>query len=305
MSYNGSIDLISGLRPKNNGTFPLLQAKDVQTREDGTRLDTELEELKQGGSCLPEVVLTTPVVHMATFTDEENEALTAAAVTKKPVIVKCTIGATPDIILVMNNLTNITLEAFYGKYHVGLTTPDGFTWMAGVMEIEQGGTGVNIITAESEDNLPDDAEDGTIAVVECEEEDPILVAAKTYTDEQITKYWTEAPVFDFTSVFDFAQSVAKGGTLEATTYDNGSVFVARAKNEPIKIKVAFNQQQACMNVLPQYFHNEIDGVDDSYCQFTDFVVLEGCLLYMFMTVGVTGIVSFKCQQVTTTPYNPS
>lgn len=188
--------------------------------------------------------------------------------------------------------------------------------------LEQGGTagtGVNIIVADSEKNLPADAEDGTIAIVECaeseEEEsggesggstaDATLQAAKTYTDDQITKYWTEAPVFDFTSVFNFVQSVAKGGTLETATYDNGSVFVARAKNEPVKIKVAFNQQQACMNVLPQYFHNEIDGVDDSYCQFTDFVVLGGCLLYMYMTVSVTGHVSYQCQQVTTTPYNPS
>lgn len=32
-SYNGTIDLISGLRPKNNGTFPLMQAHDVQATE--------------------------------------------------------------------------------------------------------------------------------------------------------------------------------------------------------------------------------------------------------------------------------
>lgn len=41
-SYKGSIDLISGLRPKNGGAFPLMEAKDIQTREDGTRLDAEL-----------------------------------------------------------------------------------------------------------------------------------------------------------------------------------------------------------------------------------------------------------------------
>lgn len=32
-NYNGSIDLISGLRPKNNGTFPLMEAHDVQVTE--------------------------------------------------------------------------------------------------------------------------------------------------------------------------------------------------------------------------------------------------------------------------------
>lgn len=44
-SYSGTIDLISGLRAKNNGDYPLMDAHDVQTREDGTRLDSELEQL--------------------------------------------------------------------------------------------------------------------------------------------------------------------------------------------------------------------------------------------------------------------
>lgn len=35
--YTGSIELISGIRPKNNGTFPLVNAKDVMM-PDGTRL---------------------------------------------------------------------------------------------------------------------------------------------------------------------------------------------------------------------------------------------------------------------------
>lgn len=42
-SYKGSIDLISGLRPKNNGSFPLLDAHDIQVEEDGTRLDEALK----------------------------------------------------------------------------------------------------------------------------------------------------------------------------------------------------------------------------------------------------------------------
>lgn len=35
--YNGTIDLISGIRPKNNGDFPLVNAKDV-LMPDGDRL---------------------------------------------------------------------------------------------------------------------------------------------------------------------------------------------------------------------------------------------------------------------------
>ena len=43
LNYNGSIDLISGLRPKNNGTFPLMQAHDVQVTET-KRLDDMFTE---------------------------------------------------------------------------------------------------------------------------------------------------------------------------------------------------------------------------------------------------------------------
>lgn len=43
--YSGSIDLISGIRPKNNGKFPLVNAKDVQVDNDGTRLDAKINEI--------------------------------------------------------------------------------------------------------------------------------------------------------------------------------------------------------------------------------------------------------------------
>lgn len=42
MAYTGSIDLISGIRPKNNGTFPLVNAVDVYV-DDNTRLPEALE----------------------------------------------------------------------------------------------------------------------------------------------------------------------------------------------------------------------------------------------------------------------
>lgn len=44
-SYNGSIDLISGIRPKNNGTFALVDAHDIQVAQDGERLDAALEKI--------------------------------------------------------------------------------------------------------------------------------------------------------------------------------------------------------------------------------------------------------------------
>ncbi len=47
MAYNGSIELISGLKPKNNGDFPLVNAPDVQVNEDGTRLPAMLAKITE------------------------------------------------------------------------------------------------------------------------------------------------------------------------------------------------------------------------------------------------------------------
>jgi len=42
--YNGSIELISGIKQANNGTFPLVDASAVQVDDSGKRLDVALEE---------------------------------------------------------------------------------------------------------------------------------------------------------------------------------------------------------------------------------------------------------------------
>lgn len=42
MEYQGSIELIGGLKPKNNGSFPLMEAKDIQVDSEGKRLDEAL-----------------------------------------------------------------------------------------------------------------------------------------------------------------------------------------------------------------------------------------------------------------------
>lgn len=51
-NYKYSVDLISGLRPKNDADFPLVRAHDVQSRDDGTRLDAELEMLRAGSAAI-------------------------------------------------------------------------------------------------------------------------------------------------------------------------------------------------------------------------------------------------------------
>lgn len=48
MAYSGSIDLISGIRAKNNGSFPLVDAKDVYVNDE-YRLDAYLAQLGGGG----------------------------------------------------------------------------------------------------------------------------------------------------------------------------------------------------------------------------------------------------------------
>ena len=56
MAYNGSVELISGIKPKNGGTFPLVNAQDVQVDEDGTRLPAMLDKITevQSVDALPE-----------------------------------------------------------------------------------------------------------------------------------------------------------------------------------------------------------------------------------------------------------
>lgn len=43
--YNGNIELIDGIKPKNGGTFPLMNAHDIQTNDDGLRLDEDLASI--------------------------------------------------------------------------------------------------------------------------------------------------------------------------------------------------------------------------------------------------------------------
>ena len=44
-NYPGSVELISGIKQKNNGDFPLLEANAIQINNDGKRLDEALIEL--------------------------------------------------------------------------------------------------------------------------------------------------------------------------------------------------------------------------------------------------------------------
>ena len=44
MGYNGTIELIAGVKPANNGNFPMVNAKDVYV-DDDTRLDAKLNGL--------------------------------------------------------------------------------------------------------------------------------------------------------------------------------------------------------------------------------------------------------------------
>ena len=45
-----AVELIAKIKPKNNGNFPLVDAKDVAVDEAGTRLDEKLAELKEAAA---------------------------------------------------------------------------------------------------------------------------------------------------------------------------------------------------------------------------------------------------------------
>lgn len=70
MAYNGSVELISGIKPKNGGTFPLVNAQDVQVGKDGTRLPVMLAKITevQSVDALPE----NPVLNVLYLIREEE-----------------------------------------------------------------------------------------------------------------------------------------------------------------------------------------------------------------------------------------
>lgn len=44
-TYKGTIEVNAGLKPKNDNTFPLMEAHDIVVDEDDKRLDEKLEEI--------------------------------------------------------------------------------------------------------------------------------------------------------------------------------------------------------------------------------------------------------------------
>ncbi len=46
--YKGSVDLISGIRPKNGGDFPLVEAHDILVGNNDKRLDEALGDIESG-----------------------------------------------------------------------------------------------------------------------------------------------------------------------------------------------------------------------------------------------------------------
>lgn len=72
MAYNGTIDVISGFRPKNNGTFPLVSAKDIQVADDDTRLDAALQSAKEQASAVNNAISSLQETAATQGTDIEN-----------------------------------------------------------------------------------------------------------------------------------------------------------------------------------------------------------------------------------------
>ena len=109
----------------------------------------------------------------------------------------------------------------------------------------------------------------------------------------LSKQWRDMSVIDLTSYFDFAQSVLSGGTMINVSHNICADLLKVMKDEPVKLKVKFDTYTAIVSTLAQNF--------DTYCQFVDFVVLNGKLLYLYLSVNKSNF-SFQCQEVVTKPY---
>lgn len=66
-NYNGSVELMAGITQKGGGDFALIDASAVQTGEDGTRLDTELEALGAALAEISEAIAKKPQVQIITW----------------------------------------------------------------------------------------------------------------------------------------------------------------------------------------------------------------------------------------------
>lgn len=109
MAYTGSVDLISGIRPKNNGTFPLVDAKDVRIT-DTQRLSDWLSGGKISESMLPSYVDDV----LEGYVDPQENPITTFY--KKRTAVGSTYAYT-------NNYTPET-----GKIYVELVTGEAYRW---------------------------------------------------------------------------------------------------------------------------------------------------------------------------------
>ena len=162
--YKFTVDLISGLRPKNNADFPLVKAHDVQVAEDGTRLDEVLENGGGGGggnanflfadsveelpdpSKVPEdTVGLVPskgesgglsVVELETFPTLEGVAMSASdnakltAAIGKPIIIKINVSEAA-FVLVFSYYAQPPHHAFVcylGVINIVFQSSDGVTW---------------------------------------------------------------------------------------------------------------------------------------------------------------------------------
>jgi hypothetical protein len=56
-SYNGSVQLISGITQKNTGDFPLVEAHDILVDDGDVRLDAKLDDIVSSVRVLEEYIL--------------------------------------------------------------------------------------------------------------------------------------------------------------------------------------------------------------------------------------------------------
>lgn len=316
--YKYSVDLISGLRPKNNADFPLVRAHDVQSREDGTRLDAELEMLRAGSAAI--------YAGTVTVTDTDGFVLgdlgviipltqgAAYKVTFNGTDYNC-VGSKEDVYPYLGNAHFLidsaedTGEPFcllFATHTTYLRTNEAGSYTLAIYEATGGGLSVTEVT--SPDQITADSPDGFYIVPGGEGGggstggtpihyyDSLAAVPADLPEGSFVAVPSEGGVIDFTGVFDIAASVMAGGAVQEVEYAQAKEVYDKLVQAPTKVKVLFSNMTATVIATAKDM--------GTHCDIDDFIYVGGDTLYIHITVTTSGKIQYMCKQVTTTAYVP-
>lgn len=179
-----AIEVISTIKPKNNGAFPVLEAKDISVDENGTRLDEKLENLAGttptfdlAALGLPNVSLDGSQAFVETDTTEIMSALEKGAVRFSLNVV---LGETvipmfliPNSIYADGMWMCTTVAEFMGKMLCTMIVQEGaiVVYFSAFSEEEAVATSIDLSAYESSGQIVETLSDGSIKTTTVEFDD--------------------------------------------------------------------------------------------------------------------------------------